>query len=214
MKKKHIALLCSLISVVSILTATAVLPLSAAVFPQQEEWFATAEYYAETYQGFDQDGLYGNQCVDLVFNYAAHIFPIDYYGEAISGNADQLHDWADPRYFEVIPYSDEEAERGDVLIYAYGPGSGYNGHAAIVSEVYEGGMEVVHQHINGRRYVEFSHCPDFLLWNYAVPDYILRPIDPAYIVEDPAEKVGKKTLPVPKTVQRRNWLQAIQARTH
>ncbi len=214
MKKKLIALLCSLVSIVSILTATPVSQISAATSSQQEEWFATAEYYADTYQGFDQDGLFGNQCVDLVFNYAAHIFPIDYYGEVICGDANELHDFANINYFDVIPYSNEEAERGDVLVYAYGPGSDYNGHAVIVSEVYEGGMEVVHQHSNGREYVEFTHCPDFLLWNHAIPDFILRPIAKYSIGGGSAEKVSKKTLPVPEMVQRKNWLQAINARTH
>lgn len=214
MKKKLIALLCSLISLVSILTATPVSQISAAATSKQEDWFATAAHYAETYQGFDQDGLYGNQCVDLVFNYAATLFPVKYYEEAISGNADEIHDYANPKYFEKMAYSKEAAQRGDVLVYAYGPGSGYNGHVAIVSKVYEGGMEVVHQHINGRDYVEFSDCPNYLLWNYAIPDFILRPIESASASGGSAEKISKKTLPVPEMVQQKNWLQAINARTY
>ncbi len=213
MKKKLIALLCSLISFVTIFVASPITEVKAATNPQQDAWIATAEYYAETYQGFDQDGMYGAQCVDLVFSYAANIFPIKYYGDVIYGNADQIQDKANLLYFDKIPYSPELVERGDILVYCYGPGSGSNGHVVVVSDVYEGGYTVVNQHVNSREYVQIDDCPGYLLWGYGIADFILRPYD-MYSAQggSTAKPVTYKNLSIPEKVRQTHWVEGIHAK--
>lgn len=213
MKKKLIASLCSLILFVTILVASPITEINAATNRQQDDWIATAKYYAETYQGFDQDGMYGNQCVDLVYNYAASIFPIKYYGDVIYGNANEIHNNANSLYFDKIPYSPELVEKGDVLVYAYGPGAGYGGHVVVVSDVYEGGFTVVNQHVNSREYVQIDDCPGYLLWGYGIADYILRPYDMYSAVGGSSEKkIIQKNLSIPEMAKQNHWNSNIKAK--
>lgn len=214
MNKKLIASLCSLVLFVTVLVASPMTEINAATNLQQEEWIATAEYYAESYQGFDQDGMYGAQCVDLVFNYAANIFPIDHYREVIFGNANDTQNNANLDYFQRMPFSPELVERGDILVYCYGPGSGYYGHVAVVSEVYPAGMKVVHQNIQGRPYVQIDDCPDYLLWGTSSADYILRPIDMySAIGGSTAKTISYKNLNLPAKATEAHWKAGINAKT-
>lgn len=176
MKNKFIAALCGLLICIGPFFSPAAAPLRAAEQGASEAWIAEALHYAETQQGVDQDGLYGAQCVDLVFWYAASIFNLNYYGDAVWGNANEMHECYNPLYFERIAYSPEAVQVGDVLVYAYGPGAGAGGHVAVVSAVYPGGFTVVNQHVNGREYLQVDDCPDALLWGYGIADYILRPL--------------------------------------
>lgn len=215
MKKKLIAPLCSLVLFATILVASPTTEINAATNRQQDEWIATTEYYAETYQGYDQDGMYGAQCVDLVFNYAANIFPVDYYGDVIYGNADQIQDKANLNYFDKIAYSPELVERGDILVYCYGPGSGSNGHVVVVSDVYPGGMTVVNQHVNSREYVEIDDCPGYLLWGYGIADFILRPIDMYSAVGgSTVQTISYKSLSLSEKVTEAHWNGNINAKIH
>lgn len=126
--------------------------------------------------GIDYDGVYGNQCVDLIKAYY-HYLGVD----AVRGNGKDYADNALPdgwsRVQGGIP------EKGDIIVYGASASNEY-GHVAI----YESDYETYHQNFNGHGYVEKVTAYRYTglsntYWGYIRPDWVdsNEPIEPPTI---------------------------------
>ncbi len=123
-----------------------------ALTEKQSTWFQKMEdEYLGKWRGLDQDGVYGAQCVDLVNNYVAHIFPFsgsrkDYANTIGFGSGGQLYYNARNEYFDKIPYYDGFIpQSGDIAVWGGGVLTSTFGHVAVVYYADQNGMILVHQ---------------------------------------------------------------------
>ncbi len=121
----------------------------------QVDWFKKMETdYIANNLGIDQDGAYGEQCVDLAANYATSIFPFtgskkDYARTLGFGNANQLYAGARSEFFHKTPFEDGVIPKsGDLVI--WGGRYGRAGHVASILYADANVMVLVHQ--NGSAY--------------------------------------------------------------
>lgn len=111
-----------------------------AAVPTQAE--ALAWIRSQVGRGLDMDGVYGNQCVDLILAY------YDFLGvPRSSGNAKDYAWNTLPSGFQRIQGA--APQPGDILIYSASAANSY-GHVAI----YESDWSHYHQNFNGHSYVE------------------------------------------------------------
>lgn len=114
--------------------------------------------------GIDYDGVYGNQCVDLIKAYY-HYLGVD----AVRGNGKDYANNSLPEGWSRVEGG--TPEKGDILVYGESASNEY-GHVAI----YESDYETYHQNFNGHAYVEkvTSYRYNGLsnsYWGYIRPDW-------------------------------------------
>jgi surface antigen/uncharacterized protein YukE len=97
---------------------------------KMNDWAATA-----VGRGIDVDHAYGNQCVDVINDYANKIFPGVPHGTSLGGgNAKDIFANSSSTYFDKIP-SSGTPEAGDIVCIAGTSDNGYGGHVAVVESV-------------------------------------------------------------------------------
>ncbi|MCU1578468.1 MAG: 28, gp28 [Rhodoglobus sp.] len=98
-------------------------------------------------RGIDVDHAYGNQCVDVINDYAEKRFPGVSHGVSLGGgNAYQIFDNTNSPYFDKIP-ANGTPQPGDIVCIGQFPINGVpgNGHVAVVQSVENGVVHVLEQ---------------------------------------------------------------------
>lgn len=110
----------------------------------------TLDDFVEKYNGtkVDYDKKFGSQCVDLFRQYCHDVLEIPHTG-AVIGARDLYLDYLkmplERRYFDRIPYTEDNTpEKGDVLIWEGSPGNKY-GHVALCLEANKYTLKVFEQ---------------------------------------------------------------------
>ena len=116
-------------------------------------------------RGIDYDGMYGNQCVDLVKAYYKYLGQSEPYGNGADYANNKL-----PAGWKRYSKSESTPRKGDILVYTGGYG-GY-GHVAI----YESDYSTYHQNFNYNSYVEqvkykYNGNWDITYWGVIRPDF-------------------------------------------
>ncbi len=114
-------------------------------------------------KGVDHDGMYGNQCVDLVKAYYSYLGQ-----KAVNGNGKDYVNNTLPSGWKR--HKGVQPQKGDILIYTGGYG-GY-GHVAI----YESDYSTYHQNWNSSSYVvrvtsKYTYSGDVKYWGVIRPDF-------------------------------------------
>ncbi len=113
---------------------------SAANGPAFSSWAAGA-----IGRGIDVDHASGNQCVDVINDYAEARFPGVDHGVSIGGgNAKDLFSGASTQYFDKLPPG-STPQPGDIICIGPNDYSPTNGHVAVVESVQNGVVHVVQQ---------------------------------------------------------------------
>ena len=98
-------------------------------------------------RGIDVDKAYGNQCVDVINDYADKLYPgVPHRTSLGGGNADHIFGNASGKYFEKIPAggADNLPKPGDII--CIGPNKYSSvGHVAVVESVEGGKIHVIQQ---------------------------------------------------------------------
>jgi len=95
-------------------------------------------------RGIDVDKAYGNQCVDVINDYADHLYPGASHSATLGGgNAMDIYGHANPAYFDKVTPSDGPRP-GDII--CIGPNQYSSvGHVAVVERVEGGQVHVIQQ---------------------------------------------------------------------
>jgi surface antigen len=108
-------------------------------------------------QGMDVDKSDGKQCVDVIKDYANHIYPgVSSNVSLGTGNAKDYFAGANPDYFDKIPAS-SGAQPGDIICIGPNHYSPDNGHVAVVDFVdSRGQVHVIQQNGNDPQTVTYK----------------------------------------------------------
>jgi hypothetical protein len=104
-----------------------------------DEWLSAVEG-----KFIDMDGVFGSQCVDVSLHYVKFLYGVHWINTLGTGDAKDLYAAASSKYFEKIPYTGQQAQQGDLIVW---DATNYNpyGHIAVCIQTNGVGMMLMEQ---------------------------------------------------------------------